>query len=154
MAADKALRFYLLAVCFVAMVCAAITTGMVIYGLVKIAAPELTLDTWSYSAHQSLEDFRQSQFNPDNRTPGRVFAPTTGGPLALGPSPTAQPGGKPPLSDEQLELQRQQSYQQVLAGHQRSALQDLVRLSIVLLVSALLFYTHWRIANRQVTADG
>ena len=53
MSTDKTLRFYLLAVCFVAMVCAAITTGMVLYKVVKIAAPELTLDAWSYSAHST-----------------------------------------------------------------------------------------------------
>ncbi len=153
MAADKTLRFYLLAVCFVAMVCATVTTGMAIYALVKITAPELTLNAWSYSAHQSLENFRQSQFNPDNRSQAQVFAPVSGSALAL-PPPATQTTGKPTLSDEQLELKRQQSYQQILASHQRSALQDLVRLGIVLLVSSVLFFTHWRMANRLETPQG
>ena len=34
----------------------------------------------------------------------------------------------------------------------RPTMQDLIRLSIVLLVSAVLFYTHWRIARKQSSA--
>ena len=52
------------------------------------------------------------------------------------------------MSDEALEQLRRKSYQQVLTNHRRSALQELVRLSIVLLISGLLFFTHWRMARR------
>lgn len=160
MSADKALRFYLLAVCFVAMVCAAITSGMFFYGLVKIATPELTLDTWSYSAHQSLENFRQSQFNPANRPKVRLFAPYAGQAQAIPLDPAghetdpAPPAAHQPLSDEELELERQKSYLQVLSNHQRGALQDLIRLAIVLVVSVVLFYSHWRVARKQSASAG
>lgn len=155
MPADKALRFYLLAVCFVAMVCAAITAGMVFYGLVKIAAPELTLDSWSYSAHQSLENFARSQFNPANTPRTALFAPGSGSARAIAldhaglVTDPAQSQEPQTLSDEELEKLRQASFQQVLSNHRRNALQDLIRLSIVLLVSAVLFYTHWRMAKKQ-----
>ena len=158
MSADKSLRFYLLAVCFVAMVCAAITAGMVFYGLVKIAAPELTLDSWSYGAHQSLENFRRSQFNPEYTPQARFLAEGAGGARAIAldraglASDPAQGAGQRALSDEELERVRQASYQQVLSNHRRSALQDLIRLSIVLLVSTVLFYTHWRMARRHSAA--
>ena len=149
MSTDKALRFYLLAVCFVAMVCAAITAGMALYKVVKIAAPELTLDAWTYSAHQSLENFRNSQYNPDNRPKMALSPPRPIGPqgLALGTAGNAESVAQP-MSDEALEQLRQKSYQQVLTNHRRSALQELVRLSIVLLISGLLFFTHWRMARR------
>ena len=158
MYADKNLRFYLLAVCFVAMVCAAITTGMVFYGLVKIAAPELTLDSWSYSAHQSLENFRRSQFNPANTPKAASIAPGAGSARAIAVdraglvTDPARPSEQQPVSDEELEKMRQESFQQVLSNHRRGALQDLIRLSIVLLVSAVLFYTHWRMARKHSAA--
>jgi hypothetical protein len=158
MSADKALRFYLLAVCFVAMVCAAITAGMLFYGVVKIAAPELTLDTWSYSAHQSLENFRRSQFNPENTPRAALLARGPGSAQAIALDPEvgvtdpAQRSRNQPLGDEELEQKRRESFQQVLRNHQRGALQDLIRLSIVLLVSAALFYTHWRMARKHSAA--
>ena len=158
MAADKTLRFYLLAVCFVAVVCFAITGGMFFYAVVKIAAPELTLASWSYSAHQSLENFRRSQFNPANTGRPALLARGPGSMQAIPVDPgnnvsdPAQASTNTSPSDEELERLRQESYQQVLNNHQRGALQDLIRLSIVLLVSAVLFLTHWRMARRHSAA--
>lgn len=156
MSAHKALHFYLLAVCFVAMVCAAITAGMFFYGLVKIAAPELTVDTWSYSAHQSLEEFRRSQFNPACGSQARLFGPGSARAIALNPTGRvtgpAQQSERPALGDEELERERQESFQQLLGNHRRGAMQDLIRLSIVLLVASVLFYTHWRMARKHSAA--
>lgn len=153
MSRDGSLRIYLLAVCFVAMVCAAITSGMVLYGLLKIAAPEVTLDTHSYNAHQSLDNFRRSHFNSANTGPTSIFYPGMGTASAIAVdragqvnSPAQDPDTKP-LSDQDLEKLRQESFDQVLSNHQRSALQDLMRLSLVLLVSGVLFFTHWRLAR-------
>jgi hypothetical protein len=154
MSKDGNLRIYLLAVCFVAMVCAAITSGMVLYGLIKIAAPEITLDTHSHNAHQSLNNFRRSHFNPANSGPASIFYPGTASARAIAvdrtglvrnPMPDAD---SKPLGDQQLEKLRQESFQQLLSNHQRSALQDLIRLSMVLLVSGILFFTHWRLARK------
>jgi hypothetical protein len=59
---DRSFKIYLLAVCFVSVVCVALTTGWGLYSLLKIVAPELTLDTHSYNAHQSLDNFKKSHF--------------------------------------------------------------------------------------------
>ena len=154
MSKDRSLRIYLLAVCFVAMVCAAITSGMVLYALLKIAAPEITLDTYSYNAHQSLGNFTRSHFNPANTGPAPIFVPGTGTARAIAidragrvSNPAPDPDSKP-LGDQELEKLRKESFQQILSNHQRSALQDLIRLSIVLLVSGALFFTHWRLAGK------
>ena len=159
MSKDRSFRIYLLAVCFVAMVCAAITSGMVLYGLLKIAAPEITLDTHSYNAHQSLDNFKRSHFNPSNTGPASIFMPGTATARAIAidraglvNNPAPNPDSKP-LSDQELEKLRRESYQQVLSNHQRSALQDLIRLSMVLLVSGLLFFTHWRLARKRNGID-
>ena len=155
MSKDRSLRIYLLAVCFAAMICAAITSGMVLYGLIKIAAPEMTLDTHSYNAHQSLDNFRRSHFNPANTGPSSIFYPGAGTARAIAVdrigrvnNPVPDPDSKP-LSDQELEKLRRESFEQVLSNHQRSALQNLIRLTMVLLVSGVLFFTHWRLSRQR-----
>jgi hypothetical protein len=154
MSNNKSLRIYLLAVCFVAMVCAAITSGMVLYGLFKMAAPEITLDTYTHNAHQTPENFRRSHFNPANAGPAPVFYPGGASTRALAidrPGLVKNPGADPdtkPIGDEQLDKLRMESYQQVLSNHQRRAMQELIRLALVLLVSGVLFFTHWRLARK------
>lgn len=154
MSNDRSLRIYLLAVCFVAIVCGAITLGMALYGLLKIAIPEITLDTHSFNAHQSLDDFRRSHFNPAKTRPAPLFfaGGNTAHAIAFDPAgrvnnPAPDPDFKP-VSDQELENLRQESLQRILSDHQRGALQDLIRLSMVMLVSAVMFFTHWRLARR------
>ena len=109
----------------------------------------MRLDPWTYSAHQSLENFRNSQYNPDNRQKLPFLSPRAGSAQALSlDGPTDSGLDQQPMSDEALEQARQDSYRQMLANHRRSALQDVLRLSIVLLVSALLFFSHWRLVRR------
>jgi hypothetical protein len=154
MSKEQSLRIYLLAVCFVAMVCAAITTGMLLYSLLKIAAPEITLDAHAYQAHQSLDNFKRSHFNPANTAPLALAYPGTPQARAITPKRpgwaenSEQASEFEPPSDTELEKMRQVSYAQVLSNHRRSAVQNAIRLSLVLLVSAGLFFSHWRIARR------
>ena len=44
------IRFYALAVCFVSVICIAITTGFALYNLMTLAAPQLTIDPLSNTA--------------------------------------------------------------------------------------------------------
>ena len=114
--------------------------------------------SWSYSAHQSLEDFRRSQFNPTNTGRPALLARGPGSMQAIPVDPgehvsdPAHASADTPPSNEELERLRQESFQRVLKNHQRGALQDLIRLFIVLLVSAVLFVTHWRMARRHSAA--
>ena len=130
--------------------CITITSGMALYALLKIAAPALTLYNEAHSAHQDVEQFRRSHLNPDNRQEALYF-PQHARPLALNhkPAPQQATGQAPERSDEDWDKLRQQSYQGVLANHRRSALQDLLRLAMVLLVSGALFAVHWRFVRRQ-----
>ncbi len=155
MSTDRSYRIYLLAVCFVSVVCAAITAGMGIYSLLKITAPEITLDTYSYNAHQSLHNFKTSHFYASNAYPQAYFVPGAMGVARALPGRRAemisntQPGPDlKPLTDEEIERLRSASYLSVLSNHKRTAMQEMIRMSIVLLLSCILFFAHWRLMRK------
>ena len=53
-----------------------------------------------------------------------------------------------PLADEEVEQLRLESYQMLIKNHKRSAMQELIRTAIVLLVSCFLFVLHWRLIRK------
>ena len=148
---DQSFRVYLLAVCFVTVVCVAITTGMGLYSLLKIVAPELTLDTHSYNAHQSLDSYKQSHFYAAQLHPQAFIVPGAMGvarsvplqrsDLLRNSTPETTPT---PLPDEEIEQLRMESYGTLIRNHKRTAMQELIRTGIVLIVSCILFFAHWR----------
>jgi len=152
---DRSFRIYLLAVCFVSVVCVAIMAGIGIYSLLKIAAPQLTLDTHSYNAHQSLDNFKSSHFYVSGYHPQAMFIP---GPMGVARSmPMRQSDmltnsesdtDPTPLPDEEVEHLRLESYQMLIKNHKRSAMQELIRTTIVLFVSCILFFLHWRLIHK------
>jgi hypothetical protein len=155
MSTDRSYRIYLLAVCFVSVVCAAITSGMGIHSFLKIVAPELTLDTYSYDAHQSSDNFKKSHFYSSHGHPRAFVIPGAMGVARALPLQRSEvisnnqpaPDFKPP-GDEEIEHLRAGSYQSVIRNHRRTALQELIRISIVLLVSCFLFFVHWRLIRK------
>jgi hypothetical protein len=152
---DRSYRIYLFAVCFVAVVCAAISSGIGIHSFLKIVAPEITLDTYSYDAHQSLDNFKKSHFYATPRFPRALFGPGTMGVARAAPirrsellsNNQPEPDLKP-LGDEEIERMRVESYQSVIRNHRRTAMQGLIRISIILLVSCMLFFVHWRLVQK------
>ena len=155
MSTDRSYRIYLLAVCFVSVVCAAITAGMGIHSFLKIVAPEITLDTYSYDAHQSLDNFKNSHFYATHAYPQAFVVPGAMGVARALPIRRSEllinnqpaPDLKP-QSDDKIEQLRLQSYQSVIRNHRRTAIQELIRISIVLLVSGALFFVHWRLIRK------
>ncbi len=131
--------------------CAAITTGVVLYNVVRIAAPELTLDSHSHNAHQSLDAFRRSAFYAYGQ-PGTTWV--TGGEsitqrgVRLVDVPDTSREEIQQISDDELEALRVESYEAVLHGHRRSAMQGIIRSCIILIVSLPLFFIHWRLFRR------
>jgi hypothetical protein len=53
--------------------------------------------------------------------------------------------GPAPLPDEEIEQLRMESYRTLIRNHKRTAMQELIRIAIVLLVSCILFFVHWRL---------
>jgi len=149
-------RIYALAVCFVTLICSAIATGVVLYNFEAIAAPVLTVDSMSYNAHQSIDAFRMSQYYAQGRVgmalvPGRPFL-GRGVPMVDIPQTGAEE--TPAISDEELDELRINSYESVLTGHRRNAIQRTIRSTIVILVSLSLFFIHWRLVKRSNQLDG
>ena len=151
-------KIYALAICFVTLMCSAITMGVILYNFVKIAAPEVTLDSHTYDAHQSIEAFRRSSYafrgSPiyalGRQAPafivGGAFDGSSRIPVVDAPDRTTE---SPAISDDELEKLRVQSYESVLRGHKHSAVQSTIRLTIILLVSLSLFFIHWRLIKKE-----
>lgn len=119
------LEIYALAVCFVALTCFAISLGIGIKQALRLVQPELTLSAEAYLRHQSNEAFDADsiyRWDPDK--------------------------GERRTPQAQLTIERQQSYQRVLAAEQRGGLTNLVNVLIILLVDVLVFWPHWRLARR------
>ena len=157
MAKDRSFRIYLFAVCFVSVVCAAITLGMGVYSGVKIIAPELTLNTHIYNAHQSLDNFRRSHYFATQSQPqfflaGEAMALAAPMPIGRHRSAALDRAGidAPEMSDEEVEQRRERSYASAISNHQRTAMQELIRLVIVLVISGALFFAHWRLIQKRV----
>ena len=161
MSKDRSFRIYLLAVCFVSVVCVAITTGIGLYSLLKIAAPELTLDTHAYNAHQSLDKFRRSHFYANTFHPQGFLVSGAMGvarPLPMRQSErlvNSEPqANRAELPDEEVEQLRKESYRTLVDNHKRSAMQQLIRTAIVVLISSLLFAAHWRLLGKYDSDPG
>ena len=115
-------EIYALAVCFVTVTCFAVAAGIAIYDLVQIAYPEITLNSHEYERHQSNTAYRTSYY-PDAKS------------IAA-------------LSEEEVTKRREESYRSALNGEKRDGWQSLLRMAIVMLVDALFFFVHWRLAKR------
>jgi hypothetical protein len=59
------LEIYSLAICFVTIVCAAVTLGIDLYDLIEISHPEFTLPLHPYERHQTNEAFSQNDCGKD-----------------------------------------------------------------------------------------
>ena len=154
-------KFYLLIVCFVALMCAAITLGKGLYDVVSLVAPELTLNTHTYNRHKSIESFRQSMAMTSRHNPRAIFpAGSPTGPVPfIGSFEGVYPGVPvdsdqtmvPKLmEDDELDVLRQKSLNSAFSNQRRQALQSLIRLGIIFFISCSLFVVHWRIANKAV----
>jgi hypothetical protein len=119
------LELYALAVCFVTIVCSAITIGVGVYNIIGIYKPEFTLPSHEYERHQTNEKFAM-QIIVDYPNEGR----------------------KTNMSEEEKTRQRVVSYDTALKSESRGSVQALVKVVIITIISVLLFIIHWLIAIR------
>jgi len=113
------LEIYALAVCFVTVVCFVIALGIGLYDLVELAYPEFSLSSYEYERHQSDEAFMRRWPKDKKRPP-----------------------------EGEITKLREESYQTELRKEQRSAMQSLVQILIVLVIDVVVFFVHWRLAKR------
>lgn len=113
------LEIYALAVCFVTVICFAITLGIGIYDVVEITHPDLTLWAHQYKSHQTNEAFTADW-----------------------------PQERRAIGEDAITKQRETSYRITLAAERRSGIQSGVRVLIVVFINIALFLTHWRLAKQ------
>lgn len=120
------LELYALAVCFINVLIGSIAVGVIFYGVVSVASPELTLSAWQYSNYQSNDNFIASRADTDNLI--NKFES---------------------MSEQEINHKRNQAYRIVLAAERRKGLQNIVQFLIVLLIQIVLFIIHWKLAKRK-----
>ncbi len=116
------LEIYALAVCFATIVCFVISLGIGIYDLVEITNPEFTLSSHKYNRHQTNDAFWKNCYSSDKERT------------------------RPP--EDELTKKRENSFQRALKAEKRDAFQSLTQIVIILIVNALVFLIHWKIARR------
>jgi len=136
------IRFYALAVCFVSVICIAITTGFALYNLMTLAAPQLTIDPYRIQYLSSNTAFTQSPGAYLSRGPAPGLI--TGEGFAQGQSLENRFAN---MSEAEISAVRLERLQSELAFHQQRAGISLLRQAIIILVSSILFLIHWRLAK-------
>ena len=138
------IRIYALAVCFAAMICLTITSGIVLYDLVQFSFPKFTMDTYQYESLQTNQAYRKNHYVGR----GAIMVNRPGFAPAI---PNSDPS-IPEMSDEEVTVLREQALRQAISNTRHNALNSLIRLAIVLLVSGVVFLFHWQLARQQESA--
>ncbi|MDD4962352.1 MAG: hypothetical protein PHI11_00385 [Gallionella sp.] len=121
------LEIYALAVCFVSIICFVVCLGVAGYSLVQIAKPDFTMRSYDFDNYQSNDTYWKMK-------EGR-------GSCSKEDKSTIRP------SESELTKQRTEAFSLEKASEQRDGEQTLVKTLIVILVDALAFLIHWRIAR-------
>lgn len=127
-------EIYGLAVCFFSVACFVIVLGMAIWNAVGAAFPEFTVDSTRYEIHRSDETFSRHR-----AAPARLYGPE------------GLPGRGFPSNDltgEDLTKARQASWERAVEGERRASVQGVVKKTIVLIISIIIYWIHWIIAKR------
>jgi hypothetical protein len=122
------LEIYGLAVCLLAVICITLALGATAWNVLVMVYPEMSLDSYTWGQHQSDEKYREFLVTTHPNLPEE--------------SPYVPPEGA------MLTQQRQDSLSIALRGVTRDALQAFVKAIISLVLNALLFLIHWKIAAK------
>jgi hypothetical protein len=133
-------RIYALAVCFVSIICVAVSTGIGLYDIVEISFPELTMDSNRYLYLQPGYQRAYMYSNP-------VLINESGANVAMGTLDRSHAAPQPP-TEEQQKQQREQQFAAAIDHTQHDAQRSLLQILIILLVSTPLFFIHWRYAQK------
>jgi hypothetical protein len=120
------LELYALLVCLGMLIWFIVALYFLGYGVVACEAPEYTVNRWDYHSHQTNERYWKYANLGDRR---------------------------PRLSEDALTAERERSWQAVLLIERRYGTWSMVQSGFGLVVSAVVFWVHWRIARRTRRED-
>ena len=129
------LEIYALLVCFFTVACLAVVFGMGVWDIVKISAPDFTLYSGDWEAHQTDETFREHLIKEHRRCDDEeeTYKPPEGAALTQA---------------------KETSFGQALRSERRQGFKDLIQNLIILLIDVGLFAVHWKIAARARQSAG
>ena len=117
-------EIYGMLVCFITVVVFIFAICSALYNLVRLSNPQLTLDGYQYEIHQSNNQFVQHRKDLQKKT------------------------------QKQITALRKETYAIALKGEKRIAARELIRESIVIFVSIILYIFHWKIAQKARLKEG
>ncbi|MBL4781126.1 MAG: hypothetical protein JKX92_02685 [Porticoccaceae bacterium] len=154
------LKFYLLAVCFVALICGAISLDRGLNEFVTWLAPELTLNSHVYNRHKSLESFhRPRPIAGIEHLQAFSVVGAAGLPRPLlemsAINGADRHGGSEAkvLSDSEVDTLRIKSLNAAIDSNRRDALLNLIDYGIVFFIALCLLIIHWRIVAKVSGAE-
>jgi hypothetical protein len=118
------LEIYALAICFAAVVCLVISTGIAGYAVFEIASPDLTMRSYTYEKHQTNDSYFESK------------------------RPCCSKEKEPRPSEDTLTKQRLEAFSVELKGEQREGFQTLIKCFMFIAVSGIALVVHSKIAKR------
>ncbi len=147
------LETYALAVCFASMICISISSGVILYDVVEINYPEVTIE--SYMLDMSFPPPPPMMMHNSGSETASAVNVDALPPEVLNPAPPTVLGGKlftdqvvTELSEQEISDRKQKRIEKVLKNEQNDAKRSLIRVFIILLVSCVVFLIHWRLAKR------
>jgi len=120
------LQIYALIVCFSAMLSGVVSLATACYSMIELAKPELTMNSFNYTKHQTNDAFWESMNHRRSEREEAIVRP----------------------SEDVLTAKRNESYRVALQAEAREGLQSLVNAAIYLFFSTLLYLIHWRLVKR------
>jgi hypothetical protein len=119
------LEFYALSVCFAAILCIVVSSGIAGYALIQVINPDITVKTYDYDTYQTNDAYwvRNECCQAD------------------GTSKKARP------SEDVLTQRRTDEFAVVLKSEKRGGMQTLISSLIFLTVGFVTLYIHWTIAK-------
>jgi len=123
------LEIYALSVCFAAVVCLVISTGIAGYSVFETIAPELTMSSYKYDRYQTNEAYWKS---------------------ITSCSKDEKAGVKP--NEEELTKRRQKAFVVAVKAEKREGAQLLIRCLMFILASGITLLIHWKIAQKSRAA--
>lgn len=150
------LRVYALSVCFVSLVCGAIAASLFLFNIVKVIAPETTINPNMLADYSSNEVVHISQpRRPSFSAPPGALSnqPPSGMQLQQGVT-IFDPQSVHVSIEKQTEEMRLKQRGAVISDHKFRATQGLILQSIIIFICAALFVAHWRLVEKSEGKDG
>lgn len=120
------LEIYALSVCFAAVVCLVISTGIAGYSIFEIFVPELTMKSYQYNKYQTNEAFWENMSSNSCSEGEKLVRP----------------------AEEELTKQRLKGFSVEIKAEKRGGFQSLIKCFMFILASGVALIIHWKISQK------